>query len=114
MERRNVGLGYAVGCLGLVLMCCLLPYLVSSIYSIVGAVLQVPTAPTWLWGEWVNGLSGQSDLLYMLLTEGPLCCVGVVSLLLVVLGLVLALGSGRRAIEPYDEYEVPPEEPYLT
>lgn len=123
MERRTANLGCIIGLGGLLLLCCLLPYLVSSVYSILGAVLQVPTAPTWLWGEWVNRLAEGNDTLYMLLTEGPICGAGMAALLLIVFGLVVVLGLGSRGAaeeeavlyetaEYDDEGELPPAEPY--
>jgi hypothetical protein len=115
MNRRQINLGCVVGALGLVLLCCLLPYLVSSVYSIVGAIVGVSTAPTWLWGEWVNQLAGQNDFLYMLFAEGPICGVGTIALLFVVLGLVLALGGGERRVEDEPEVtEEPLEPPYIS
>ncbi len=112
MRRQSCSLGCIVLALGALLSCCLLPYLISSIYSIVTALLQVPAAPEWLWGEWINALVGESDFLYMLLAEGPICCVGAIGLLIVILGLVLAIsGTGQpeeAAIEEEDEFA-----PYL-
>lgn len=108
MERRGCGLGCIIAGLGLMLSCCLVPYLISSIYSIITAVLQVPAAPNWLWGDWLNTtIFGESDMLYMILAEGPICCVGTISLLIVVLGLVLMIsGIGQGGEEYYvdDEY----------
>jgi hypothetical protein len=49
---------------------------------------------------------GESDFLYMLMAEGPMCCVGAISLLIVILGLVLmiyGLGQGEEH-EPEEEY----------
>lgn len=110
MQRQSCGLGCILLALGALLSCCLLPYLVSSIYSIVTAVLQVPAAPEWLWGEGINALVGESDALYMLLAEGPICCVGALGLLIVILGLVLAIsGFGQ----PEDEYADEEYMPYL-
>jgi hypothetical protein len=91
----------------MLLSCFLLPYLVSSIYSIVSSVLQVPTAATWLWGDWLNTIIGSDSPAYMFLAEGPICCVGTVALLIVVLGLVLTIGSiGPREADEYlaDDY----------
>jgi hypothetical protein len=114
MERRGCNLGCIVAGLGLVLSCCLLPYLISSIYSIVTALLQVPGVPDWLWGDWIRTLVGESDMLYMVLAEGPICCVGTVGLLIVILGLVAYIsGMGKpepRAEPPYEPYEG--DEPY--
>jgi hypothetical protein len=106
MERRGCGLGCVFAGLGLLLTLCLLPYLVSSVYSVASALLQVPTAPNWLWGDWLNTLVGESDALYMVLAEGPICCVGAIGLLIVVLGLVIAItDSGQEEAEVEEEYE---------
>jgi len=111
-ERRGLNLGCVVAGLGLVLSCCLLPYLVSSIYSIVGAVVNGSQTPTWLWGQLANKLAPDSNLLYILLTDAPICCVGTVGLLVVILGVVLLLGGrGEPPSEPGEELEVSPDEP---
>jgi hypothetical protein len=115
MERRGCGLGCMVALLGVLLSCFLLPYLISSIYSILSAILQVPTAPTWLWGDWINTwpLVSESKGLYMLLAEGPICCAGTLALLLVILGVVamiVNLGKGEEGLEQEyeeEEYEYP-------
>jgi len=100
-------LGCVVAGLGLMLGCCLLPYLISSIYSIVSSLLQVPAASTWLWGDWINTIVGSSEALYMVLAEGPICCVGTIALLIVILGVVLVItGMGPRdAYYDEEEYE---------
>lgn len=111
MERRGCGLGCIIAGLGLVLVICLLPYLISSIYSIVSSVLQVPTASTWLWGDWISTVVDSSNPLYMIFAEGPICCVGTIALLLLILGLVLvitSLGSGEADYEE-DWYEASEE-----
>lgn len=101
MERRGCGLGCIIAGLGLLLSVCLMPYLASSMYALASAMLQVPAAPDWLWGDWLNTVVGESDLLYMLMAEGPMCCVGAIGLLIVILGLVLMIvGLGQN-----DEYE---------
>jgi len=111
MERRGCGLGFIVAVLGLILSCCLLPHLISSIYSLVSAILQTPTATTWLWGDWINTLPlvRQSEALYMALAEGPICCAGTLALLVVILGVVAIIVSLGRGPEPddeeYEEYE---------
>jgi hypothetical protein len=104
MERRGCSLGCIIAALGLLLSCCLLPYLVSSIYSI-GTVLLDPSAtPDWLWGSWLITLAGESDALYMFLAEGPVCCVGTLGLLIVILGLVMAInGMGRVRVYEAEE-----------
>lgn len=107
MERQGCSIGCVVATLGLILGCLLLPYLVSSIYSIVGAVFQVPTSSTWLWGDWLGTVLGASHPLYMFLAEGPICCIGTIALLILILGLVLMI-TGTRSEEEYvdeDEYE---------
>lgn len=105
MERRGCGLGCLIAGLGLLLSLCLLPYLVSSVYSVVSALLQVPAAPNWLWGDWLNTVAGESDALYMLLAEGPICCVGAIGLLIIVLGLVIAIsGWGQQEYEIEEDY----------
>jgi hypothetical protein len=110
MERRGCGLGCVIAGLGLILACCLLPYLLSSIYSIITALLQVPAAPNWLWGDWIGTIAGDSKALYMMLAEGPICCVGTIALLIVILGLVLMIsgigGGGQpEAQDLYESYE---------
>jgi len=111
MERRGCGLGCIIAGLGLVLGFCLLPYLISSLYSIVSSVLQVPTASTWLWGDWINTVVDSSNPIYMILAEGPICCVGTIALLIVILGVVLmiiGLGPGEVGYDE-DSYEVSEE-----
>ncbi len=103
MERRGCGLGCVIACLGLAVSCCLLPYLTSSIYSIVNAIFQVPTAPKWLWGDWINTLVKGNHALYMLLSEGPICCVGALALLIVVLGVAVMIGSSRPEEQAFDD-----------
>ena len=103
MERRGCGLGCVVAGLGLMLSCCLLPYLISSIYAIVSSLLQVPTATSWLWGDWINTVVGSNSSLYMILAEGPICCVGTIALLIVILGVVMTISSTGPRNE-YDEY----------
>jgi len=110
MEQRGCGLGCIIASLGLLLSCCLAPYLLSSIYSIVTAVLQVSAAPNWLWGDWLSTIFGESSGLYMIMAEGPICCVGGVGLLIVILGLMLMIsgvGRSEEYIETYDEDYVP-------
>ncbi len=111
MERRGCGLGCIIAGLGLMLILCLVPYLLSSLYSIVTTLLQVPVASNWLWGDWLNTLVGESDLLYMLLAEGPICCVGAIGLLILILGLVMLITGAGQSEEQYTEEEYPaPEE----
>lgn len=110
MERRGCGLGCIILLLGLVLSCCLLPYLASSVYSLIGSLLETPSASTWLWGDWINGIVDSGTPLYMILAEGPICCVGTVSLLIVILGVVLVISSLGDRETSYEEatYEEPP------
>jgi len=111
MERRGCNLGCIVTGLGLVLSCCLLPYLISSIYSIITALLQVAGAPDWLWGDWISTVASGDETLYMILAEGPVCCVGAVGLLIIVLGLVMTIsGLGQREVHEAGEESVPDEE----
>jgi hypothetical protein len=110
VERRGCGLGCIIAALGLVLGCCLLPYLMSSMYSITTSVLQVPGAPGWLWGDLLNEVVESGSAGYMLFAEGPICCVGSLALLIVVFGIVMLVTSlGRRDEEPDEIYE-----PYET
>ncbi len=112
MERRGYGLGCIIAALGLVLSCCLLPYLISSIYSIVSRILQVPAAATWLWGDWLNTFVDAGSAPYMILAEGPICCVGTLALLIVILGLVVTIsGVGPREATEYGEEEYLPYQP---
>jgi hypothetical protein len=109
MELRGCGPGCIVLALGLVLSCCLLPYTVSSIYSIVGAVLQVEGIPNWLWGDLLGTITDPNGVLYMMFAEGPICCVGTLALLTLITGLVMLIAStGRRdeefAEEEYEDY----------
>ena len=105
MERRGCGLGVSIAGLGLILSCCLLPYLISSAYSMGAALFQVPAAPKWLWGDWLNTTIGGSDPLYMLLAEGPICFAGIVGLMIIMVGIVLALGGMEEDDEYYAEVE---------
>jgi hypothetical protein len=112
MERRGCGLGCIIAGLGLLLSCVLLPYIISSVYSILAALLQVPAAPNWLWGDWLNTVVGGNDLLYMLLAEGPVCSAAALTLLIIILGLVLILNSLARRGESDEEEEVVSPEEY--
>ena len=112
MERRGCRLGCIIAVLGLALSCCLLPYLVSSIFSIANTVLDESVPPTWLWGDVINQAVDADSPLYMVLTEGPICCVGTLALLLVILGLVIVISSVGQGGEPYaEEAYAPHEEP---
>jgi len=101
MERRGCGLGVSIAGLGLILSCSLLPYLISSAYAIAASLFQMQAAPKWLWGDWLNTTLGASDPLYMFLAEGPICFAGIVGLLIVVVGIVLAIGSMEEEDEDY-------------
>lgn len=105
MERRGCSLGCIVTALGLLLSLCLLPYLLSSIYAIVSAVLNVEGVPTWLWGDWIHSVVGDSGALYVILAEGPICCVGTLGLVVVILGLVLTISGEGVPEEPYADQE---------
>ena len=107
MERRSCSLGCIVAWLGLMLSCFLLPYLVSSIYALASNLLQVSSGSTWLWGDWLNSVVGGDDTLYMVLSEGPLCCTGSLAFLIVILGLVMVIsGLGRRSPEVEAFYDL--------
>jgi len=114
MERRGCGVGCVFTTLGLILGCLLLPYLISSIYSIVSAVFQITSASTWLWGDWLGTTLGSSHPLYMFLAEGPICCIGTIALLILILGVVLMItGTGSSEEEGYyDEGDYDVYEPY--
>jgi hypothetical protein len=101
MERRGCSLGCIITALGLLLSLCLLPYLLSSIYAIVTALLNVEGVPNWLWGDWIHSLVGDDPSLYMILSEGPICCVGTLGLLVIILGLVLTISGSGVPDEPY-------------
>lgn len=109
MERRGCSLGCIIVGLGALLTCCLSPYLVSSVYSIITALLQVPSPPDWLWGDWLNTVVGESDALYMLMAEGPICCVGSIGLLIIILGLVMMISGIGKSQEEYYEDEYQPD-----
>lgn len=112
MERRGCSLGCIIAGLGLLLSVCLMPYLVSSMYALASALLQVPAVPNWLWGDWLNTVVGDSEVLYLLMAEGPMCCVGAIGLLIVILGLVLMIyGLGQREEVGPEEYDS--EEAYV-
>ena len=111
MERRGCGVGCIVAWLGLALSCCVLPYLLSSIYSLANAVLEGPTAVPWLWGEWLGQVVEVDSTSYVVLAEGPMICAGGITLLIIVLGVILMItGVGRRQ-EAYD-YDEETYEPY--
>jgi len=105
MERRGCSLGCIVALLGLILSCCLLPYLLSSMYSLITAVLPMETASNWLWGDWLSTLPviGDSQALYMIFAEGPICCAGTLAFLLLMVGLVALIINLGREEEIYDD-----------
>jgi hypothetical protein len=88
MTRRNGVLGWVVAGLGLLLCCCLVPYLISSVYSVSSTLLQMPAATRWLWGDWLSTVIDPSGAMYRLMVEAPICCGGAVGLLLAVFGIV--------------------------
>ena len=105
MERRGCGLGVSIAGLGLILSCFLLPYLISGAYAIVADLLQMQAAPQWLWGDWLNTMIGADHPLYMFVAEGPICCAGIVGLMILMVGIVLAVGG----MDDDDEYEAEEE-----
>jgi hypothetical protein len=72
----------------------------------VAAMFQVPAVPKWLWGDWLNTAIGGNDPLYMFLAEGPICCAGVVGLMIIIVGVVLAIGGMGEDDEYYAEEEI--------
>ena len=108
MERRGCSLGCIVALLALVLGCCLLPYLLSSTYSLVTAVLPGEAASSWLWGDWLSTLPvvSESQPLYMIFAEGPICCAGTLVFLLLMVGIVALVVNLGQEDEIYEE-EVP-------
>lgn len=124
MDRRRGGLGWVVAGLGMLLCICLLPYLISSAYSVAGALFQVETATQWLWGDWLSTVLDPGNAAYRLLVEAPVCCGGAVGLLITVLGVVwLVSGRGDEELGPEEatsETDLPvldevtePEEPVI-
>jgi hypothetical protein len=98
MTRRNGALGWVVAGLGLLLCCCLVPYLISSVYSVASTLLQMPAATRWLWGDWLSTVIDPSGAMYRLMVEAPICCGGAVGLLLAVFGIVW-VANGRESEE---------------
>lgn len=94
MNRRRGSLGWIVAGLGLLLCCCLVPYLISSVYSVASTLLQVPAATKWLWGDWLSTVINPNDPMYRLVVEAPICCGGAMGLLLAVLGIVWIANGG--------------------
>lgn len=111
MERGGRGTGCVIAGLGLLLSGFILPYLISSIYSVVSYLLQMPTASARLWRGWLRTVVEVDNPLYLILAEGPICCTGIVALLIVVLGALMMINSlGGRESE-YEEEEYEPFEP---
>jgi hypothetical protein len=114
VENRGSGLGCIVTGLGLVLGIFLLPYLISSVYSLANALWQAGGAATWLWGDWVNTWTRGDRTLYMILSEGPMCCVGALAMLIVIVGAVSIItdrdeereSDGEDEFEAYEAWEV--------
>jgi hypothetical protein len=46
----------------------------------------------------------------MILAEGPICCVGAIGLLILILGLMMAIGGVGQGEEQYVEQEESPFE----
>lgn len=105
MERRGVGLGCIVAGLGATLSLCLLPYLISSVYAIAALLLKAPAGSTWLWGDWLTRFVQPTSSLYRVLVEAPICCVGILALLTVIIGIVWAVGGEEREEESYLDEE---------
>lgn len=114
MNRRRGSLGWTVAGLGLLLCICLLPYLVSSVYSVASTLFRVEAATQWLWGDWLSTVLDPGGTAYRLLVEAPVCCGGTIGLLITVLGaLWLVGGRGEDELLPDEgprEEEVPAEE----
>lgn len=108
MERRGISLGIVIAGLGLALSCCLLPYLISSAYSVASVVLQVPDASKWLWGDWLSTVLDPTTGLYRLVVESPVCCVGVLGLLTTVVGVVWLVSGRDRAGAPAGDLDYGP------
>jgi len=114
MNRRRDGLGWIVAGLGLLLCICLLPYLISSVYSVASTLLNVPAATRWLWGDWLSTVIAPDGMAYRLIVEAPVCCVGALGLLIAILGIVWLVsgrvdGEPEAAVETY-EADIPPED----
>jgi hypothetical protein len=98
MNRRRGSSGWIVAGLGLLLCICLLPYLISSVYSVASTLFQVDTVTRWLWGDWLSTLLDPNGMAYRLMVEAPVCCGGAVGLLLTVFGGLWLL-NGRTEEE---------------
>lgn len=102
MNRRRGSPGWIVAGLGLLLCICLLPYLISSVYSVTSTLFQVDAATQWLWGDWLSTLLNPTGTAYRLLVEAPVCCGGAIGLLLAILGGLWLL-NGRAQEEQAPE-----------
>jgi hypothetical protein len=97
----------------MILGVCLLPYLISSVYSLANALWDAGGAANWLWGDWINSLVDGDGALYMLLSEGPMCCVGALALLIIVVGVVSMISGADEdgeldaegELEEYEDWE---------
>jgi hypothetical protein len=49
--------------------------------------------------------------LYLILADGPICCAGIIALLIVVLGVVLMLSGPGEENEPYEQEDEPFQQP---
>jgi hypothetical protein len=49
--------------------------------------------------------------LYLILADGPICCAGIIALLIVVLGVVLMLSGANEETEDYDQDDEPFQQP---
>lgn len=101
MKRRGCGLGCIVAVLGVALSVCLLPHLISSMYALVSSLTDTEVATRWLWGDWIStlGFVQENQALYMILAEGPICCAGVLALLIVILGAVTVIAGSGGAVD---------------
>ncbi len=101
MKRRGCGLGCIVTLLGVALTVCLLPHLISSIYALVSSLTDTEVATQWLWGDWISTLTvvQESRALYMVLAEGPVCCAGILALLIVILGAVAVIAGVGGSVD---------------
>lgn len=101
MKRRGCGLGCIVTWLGVTLTVCLLPHLISSIYALVSSLTDTEVATQWLWGDWISTLTvvQESRALYMVLAEGPVCCAGILALLIVILGAVAVIAGVGGSVD---------------
>ena len=102
MERRSYGLGCIIVGLGSLLGLCLLPHLVSAVYSVFAALFDLEAASQWLWGDWLSTVV-ENERWYMLLAEGPICCVGVATLIIIILGVVVWSGEAGSDEDGFED-----------